>query len=438
MRRNLITAAAWVLVCGAGAWSADGPGADDPATVGRLWRQMASADLESAEFKAAQWKLTAILGTMPAARRASAATAMMDPDAESGVNAAALELFGADPLPITDVQRILWDAQRSAEQRELLKTYYSFCRAEAKQSILTESARLQLVDMLAERLGDLAGAKAHYGEQRMLGHLCSAVLSRYARSAEQVTQAKGFLKAMEKYVEKAYKSDAFAAGIPAWLDLIQAPETSLDTFSGAIQCLGHWDPLVRLKAAERLAEKVPGDDKAAQVVLALLNDGRDEVRAAAARVFAVAKDYQPDVVVPKMMAALTEDRGVIVQTAAAETLVARAEQAQGQVDPLLSVLTSPSRWLGRKRTSSVLLVLARLVKGATPRQKAEILKVAALRLTDAPDGALAVFQALGPEAAKAVPSIREYRSTADRFQRVYIDRHVLPAILPDEPPAKND
>ncbi|MGB2821591.1 MAG: hypothetical protein WBF17_11455 [Phycisphaerae bacterium] len=435
MRRSSLsgtTATLAGLVCA----MAGTPGvrADDAAEAAGLWWQIRRADVDSADFKDAQSKLTALTGAMPAAKRAAVAAAMMDPQAEPVVNAEALRRFGKDPLPITDIQRILWDAERSYQQRVLLKTYYSFCRAEARTSILSETTRRQLVAVLAERLENLVGAKMSYGEQRLLTHLCSHVLSRYGRAAKSVPQAKGLIAALEKYVEKADPADGFGAAIPVWLDLTHSSGAEIDTFGKAVHALGHWDPLVRWNATSRLGEEdVPVDDKAAQVVVSLFTDPRDEVRAGAARVFAVAKDYRPDVIVPKMVGLLTHDRGVIVQAAAAEALIARRSQAQGQIDELLAAMDDPARTLGANRTSSILLVLAKLVEAATLEQKKDILMQAARNLTGSPAGALAVMEALGPQAVRAVPSIREYLAKADRFRRIHINRHVLPAILPDEP-----
>ena len=420
----------WVMVVSA----AGAPASSGEATAGDLWRQMRRADVDSAEFKQARWKLTARIGTMPMARRTAAATAMMDRRAEPAVNAEALRCFGSNPLPITDMQRILWDTRRSYAQRVLLKTYYSFCRAKAPENILTETTRRQLVDVLAERLDNLVATKVPYGEQRLLTHLVSSVLSRYARKADAVPQAKGLVAALAKYADKADKADGFGAAIPTWLDLAQSGETTVETFGQAVQALGHWDPLVRWSAASHLGERdVPTDDKAARVVLSLLDDPRDEVRAGAAQVFAIARDYRGEVVVPRMVELLVRGRGVIVQAAAAETLIARSGQAQGQVDALLSPMSDPARALGAGRTSQILLALSKLVGKASLEQKEQAIMLAVRHLANSPDGALAVMQALGPQAARAVPSIREYRATADRFHRIHVDRHVLPAILPAQP-----
>jgi len=435
MRRDALSAvpAAWVgLLCVVGGATALRAG--EAASVPELWSRMRRADVDSAEFRAAERALAAAIASMPMARRTAAATEMMDRQAGPVVNAQALRSFGKDPLPLTDIQRILWEPRRSYKQRLLLRTYYSFCRRGAGTSILSEATRRQLVAVLAERLENLAGAKVAYGEQRLLTHVVSDVLSRYGRSARSLPEAKALVGALEKYVEKADSADGFGAAIPVWLDMTQSRGSGSDTFGRAVQALGHWDPLVRWSATSRLGEKhVPVDDKAGQVVVSLLEDPRDEVRAAAARVFAVARDYRPDVVVAKMVELLTRDRGVVVQSAAAEALIARRDQAQGQVDALLAALSDPKRAPGPRRASSILLVLSKLVPAATLEQKERMLVQAVKALRASPAGALAVMEALGPEAGRAVPSIREYRATADRFRRVYIDRHVLPAILPEQP-----
>lgn len=406
--------------------------ADEVETAQKLWRQMRLAEPHSAEFMASEWKLTAMLGTLAQDKRIEVAAGMMDRTADLVVNATALRMFGKDPLPLADIQRILADPARAYPQRVLLKTYYCFCRSEENSSVLTENARRLLAGVLAERVEKLAAAEVPYGEQRLLTHLTTCVLDRYARQGDDVPQAKALLEALAKYADGATGEDGFGAAIPVWLDLARSRQMNVDTFGKAVQALGHWSPLSRLEAAARLGEDhVPTDAKAAQVVLGMLADPRDEARAAAARVFAIAKNYRPDRIVPEMVQLLTRDRGVVVQAAAAEVLVARRDQAAGQVDTLLAAANDPMRRLGAGRTSNILLVLSKLADTATPAQKQGILTLAVRDLTRSPAGALAALQALGPQALKAVPSIREYRATADYLRRTYIDRHVLPAILPE-------
>jgi len=408
--------------------------ADEIAQARALWRQMRCAEPDTAEFKGARWKLTALIGTTAKARHVAMATAMMDRTARAGVNESAIELFGRDPFDVADIQRMLGDPQRSFEQRELLKTYYCQCRPEATASLLSEDLRKRLVAVLAERLSKLAGEPIHYGEQRLFVHLIAAVLGRYPAGMDKAPEGEQLVKALVTYAEQADRTDTLAAAIPVWLDLRRNPVAKIRGFGEATRLLGHWDPLERLKAAAWLGDRVESDEKGAQVVLAMLDDIRDEARAEAARVFSFASGYKPRIIVPKMVALVTEDISTVVQTAAAEALIARAKQAAGQVEPLLAVLTSPSRRLGSNRTSCILRVLAKLADLAAPGQKAKMVKIATLRLRTSPDGALALLEALGPDAASALEAINEYRSSADRFQKAYIDRHVLPAIQPAEPP----
>lgn len=422
------------VVVGAAVVAAAGTAtADEIAQAAALWQQMRSAEPDTADFKTAQWKLAALIGTAPKARHVAMATAMMDRSARPGVNEAAIGLFGVDAFEVSEIQRMLCDPQRSFEQRELLKTCYGECRPDGTASMISQDARKRLVSVLAERLDKLAGVPVNYGEQRLFVHVISAVLGRYPVGAVQAPEGQQLIKALEKYADKADRSDTLGAAIPVWLDLRANGVKDITTFSQAVRLLGHWDPLERLKAAAWLGDRVATDDKTAQVVLAMLDDIRDEARAEAARVFCFARDYKPDVVVPRIFSLLTEDISTVVQSAAAETLSARAAQAAGQIEPLLSVLTSPARRLGDNRTSCILTVLAKLVPLAAPSQTASMVEVATLRLRTSPDGALALLEALGPDAASAVPAIKEYHGSADRFQKAYIDRHVLPAIQPAVP-----
>lgn len=436
MRRWLGVAMRVVLGVAALVAASGAARADEIAQATALWQQMRCAEPDTADFKGAQWKLTALIGTTAKSRHLVMATALMDRTARRGINESAIELFGRDPFEVADIRRMLSDPQRSFQQRELLKTYYSECSPESSASLLSEDYRKKLVGVLAERLGTLAGQPIHYGEQRFFVHLTSAVLGRYPARADKDKAPEGeqLIKSLEAYAEKGNRADTLAAAIPVWLDLRKNPVAQIGNFGEAIRLLGHWDPLERLKAAAWLGDRVGSDEKGAQVVLAMLDDLRDEARAEAARVFSFAASYKPQTVVPRMVGLMTEDISTVVQTAAAEALSARAEQGARQIEPLLAVLTSPSRRLGSNRTNCILTVLSKLVAYARPSQKASMVDLAALRLQTSPDGALSLLEALGPGAASAIPAIKEYRSSADRFQKAYIDLHVLPAIQPNEPP----
>ncbi len=396
-----------------------------------LWRAVRTADLDSPQFEQARKKLKAAVEALSGSKRAVAAAAMMDRNAGEAVNAAAVELLGGDPLAVTDVQRILWDEQRTWGQRELIKTYYDFCRCKSKGSVVSDAACEQLIALLADRIDKLAGQKVAYGEQRLLTHLCMSVLGRHGAEGEP-NQAAAMAKAMEKYAGKAGPVDSLGAAFTTWIELRKTRNT-VSTFAQALQALGHWDGVMRLQAVALLAEEVVKDDKAAQVVLGLFDDPQEETRASAIRVFAFARGYKSDLVVPLLVTILTEGEGVVPQAAAADALIARANQAAKKIDTLLDAIAERDRRAGDSRTSSILQVLSQMTPYASPKQRERIMAAAVKNLHRSPDGALTALAALGEQARPAVPAIGEYRATADRFRRAQIDRHVLPAIQPDLP-----
>ena len=127
---------------------------------------------------------------------------------------------------------------------------------------------------------------------------------------------------------------------------------------------------------------------------------------------------------------LLTDRGVVPQAAASAALAARADQAGPAISPLIDAFApAPGKRLPKpKRTGSILSALAALAGQATTAQKDAMLSLALQELQAAPGGALELLKGLGPSASAALPRIREYRAEAERFDRQYIDRHVLPAI----------
>ena len=211
-------------------------------------------------------------------------------------------------------------------------------------------------------------------------------------------------------------------------DSRKMPTTAFGQLEGAMAALGHWEPLVRWKASATLGRLADGDPSVAQKLMEALDDPQDEVRAGAARAFGFSEKAGGDAAIKRMFELLVKDRGVTVQAAAAETLIARADGAGALIDPLLDVFKT--RRPGSKRTSSILLVLARLAPKASASQKRRIMELSIAQLSRAPTGALGALRALGPEAKAALPKIRAYRETADRYRRDYIDSHVLPAIAP--------
>jgi len=434
------------LFAAAGVASGQAPGRTSLRELNAAWKTMRRAEADSPAFAAAGATLKVMIGSLPASRRAAAATVLMDRHADDNINAAALRLFGKDPLPLPDVRKMLADPNRSFPQRVLLRTYFSFCRVEYRDSMLHKRTRLQLAGMLAERLEGLVklNTKSHYGEYRLLVHLCQAVLSRYSHDTGAAGEAdvKRLLAAMRDYSLAAGPDDPLASALRGWLALRKRTGGRVDSVDSALAALGHWEPLVRWRASVYLARHIAADkdeteekdekaEKVFTLVWAKLAEVHDEVRAAAARVFALSPTAGGDRVVGRMVEILTHDRGVVVQAAAAEVLLGRAARAGGAIEPLLAAFKR--RRPGPKRAGAMLSVLAGLAGQGSEAQTHRMLTLAIENLFTSPGGSLELLKALGPAAAAAEQSVRVYRSLADRFHRHYIDRHVLPAICPSTP-----
>ena len=414
------------------AWAQD---ASSPLTEAvELWEQMRRMEnVNSEEFAKAGNRLVQLISSLPPEQKTPVATALMRRGVDDAVNAAALEMFGMDGIPTADIKAILDNENRTFQQRVLVRTYYKFCRGEY-ETRLSEETRRELVGILADHLKDVYKRETlDYGEQRLLTHTLQAVLSRYFGKQGEVPEMVELLEAMLGYRAKNRVDDTLAASIAAWLEMKPSPQ--IDSTESALLAMGHWEPLVRLKAAVYLGGQIRKDDKVGDEVLKQLNDPpdpRDEVRASAARVFSFSLSYHPGKIIPAMVRLLVWDRGVIVQQAASETLIAHSDEAQITVDLLLESLQTRSPRPGPKRTTSILRTLSYLVHPNTPSsQKTRLLKVAVANLEFAPQGALRAMEALGPDALPAVGNITQYRDTkADRFTRQYINRHVLMVIDP--------
>lgn len=410
--------------------------ASDIKQAAELWEQMRAAEVNSDAFVEAHEKLTALIASLPAKEKVAAATAMMRRGDGDDIHAAALEFFGPDGLPAADLVPLVHNNRRTWPQRVLVRTYYRFLRPEY-ETRLNEATRRQLLRILADRLNALAKPKAvDYGEQRLLSHMLQAALSRYAGKEQEVPEMAALRAAMKGYAAVRREDDVLAECIRAWLAL--SPDPAIHTSAQAFEALGHWNELVRQKASAFLGSAVRKDADLGQKVLTLLQDPRDEVRAAAAGVFGFALSYQPEKVIPAMVKLLMWDRSVIVQQAAADTLIAHSDEAQAVADRLLEELISRQPHPGPQRTSSILTALSYLINENTPgTQKKRLLEAAVANLEFAPAGALRALEALGPDARPAVPNIKRFRDTkADRFTRQRIDRHVLMVIDPDAVPSR--
>ena len=398
--------------------------------AGKLWQQMRAADVNSAQFAQARGELKTLLAQLPAGQKVAVATALMQRGADDSTNATALGMFSPAGLPLAGVKAILDNPQRTWPQRVLVRTYYRFCRPEY-ETRLNPQARLKLVGILAKRLASLAGqAQVPYGEQRLMHHTISAVLSRYAGQQDEVPQFANLLEAMRAYAAKRRPDDPLAITLAAWTGMNDQPKMRLNSEAAAKLALGHWEPLVRMKASAYLGSKILEEPAVGQRVLAMLSDPRDEVRASAASVFSYAMSYKPEKVIPAMVKLLAQGRGTTVEKAAAETLIAHSDEAAMSINLLLDVLERKANKPGPKRTASIFQTLSYLINDETPaKQKQRLLSAAMVNLEYAPRGALRAMEALGPYAKPAVVDIKRYRDTqADRFTRQYINRHVLQAI----------
>lgn len=418
-------------------------GADDtPATAGGLWRQVCAANIKTKEYSESRRELQNLISSLSQAEWVPVATALMQRGVDEATNSAALSLFGKDAIAPEAIESMLNDRNRSWPQRMLLRTCYRFIRPDYSGK-LSEKNRDELVGILAKHLETLARQKTvSYGEERLMSHLIQSVLARYAGKEKTVSQMGLLSEAMHAYVIAKGANDMLAGSIAAWMKMPHAGQPAIDSESQAVLLLGHWDPLVRMKATTYLASQVRKDKSAGSRVMVLLDDPRDEVVAAAAGVFGLASSYEPDAVIKKMVVLLTAPNSrVVVQQAACETLIAHSDEAQTTVDLLLEALGQSKIKPGPNRTKSILDTLSYLIHAQSPpSQKQRLLEVAIYYLefdppTQTPEGpqraegALKALEALGSYAKPAMPNIKRYRDErADRFMKQQINRHVLPSI----------
>jgi len=413
---------ACLFAAGLSAQVSSAPAGDVQAAA--LWQQMRRADVDSADFSVARLKLKSLIARMDAQTKLRAMTAMMDGAAEPGTNEAAVAMFDQSPPSATEIRELLFDPKPTGRQRTLLVACYNSCRAGSA----TAKPKLDtMAELLSERLDELAGRRIGYAQQRLLVRVCQAALRCSAAGAEPPASAQGLTRAMRKYASQAPAGDVLGASCKGWVALQDSPITLVDTVPMAIDALGHWDPLVRYRAARFLAGPVAADRDVLLKVWGTLRDPRDEVRSAAILVFAISPQAGGQAVVPQMVAFMLRDRNVGVQQAAAEVIIARGDQAGGAIEPLLSALIEGRP--GPKRATSMLRALAHLATSADEAQREKMLSAAMARLSSSPRGALPVIKALGAGDVEVAGALKNYRKLAYRDERFFIDRHVLPVIL---------
>jgi len=411
-----------LLTAGLSGQVSSGPAGEAQAAA--LWQQMRRVDVDSADFTVARLKLKSLIAQMDAQAKLEAMAAMMDGAAEPGTNEAAVAMFGQSPLNAAELRELLFAPKPTGPQRTLLVAYYNSACA---GSLADAAARSAMLDLLAERLDASAGEPIGYGQQRLLVRVCQAALRCCAAKAQPPAEADALIRAMRKYAKDAPAGDVLGASCKGWVRLQESPITLVDTVPMAIDALGHWDPLVRYRAGRFLAGPVAASRDVLLKVWGTLRDPRDEVRSAAILVFAISPQAGGQAVVPQMTAFMLRDRNVGVQQAAAEVIIARADQAAGAIEPLLSALTDGRP--GPKRATSMLRALAALASQASDVQREKMLSAAMARLSSSPRGSLPVLKALGVGDAEVARALKSYRKLAYRDDRFFIDRHVLPVIL---------
>ena len=399
-----------------------------------LWETLRRTDIDSPAYEKTRRELEKFLSNLPEDQKVIVAAVLMKPSAEDDTNAAALEMFGKNGLPVDELGKILALKNRALAQRVLLRTYAKFARNDYR-TMLNEDARRKIIGMVAKRMETLTKEKnVSYGEQRLLTQMIQSILNRYVGTEGTVPQYKALLKALNDYVATKRVDDTLAASITGWLTMIKKPD--IDSVTKALQYLGHWDVSVRRSAARYLTRRIQRDKRYAKYVIPFFAkktaDLRDEARAAAISVFANLIGYDPKIIVPKMVHILLYDRGVLPQQAAADTLISFAFEAQNALPMLADGLDKRVPGPGPKRANNIFQTMRYLVNSkTTPAMKTRLVSLATKYLYYCPDGALRLLKALGESAKPAVPAIEKFRNEkADRFLRQLIDDHILPAIDP--------
>jgi hypothetical protein len=126
------------------------------------------------------------------------------------------------------------------------------------------------------------------------------------------------------------------------------------------------------------------------------------------------------------------DPSPLAQQAAATALRARHDLAKPSIDLLLERLAGR---LERRRAMYVMEVLAGTVAQASPSQAQRMIELSMDRLPWVSHGAMELLAALGNQGllkgevrTGALAAVRKRQASADRLERQFIDRHVLPAL----------
>lgn len=438
MRRKSVTIAAilvsTVFSLAMHSRGANGGQSKSAALASQLWGRLQKVELKSTEYRDARRRLTSLLEQLNPIAKTEAAAAMMRRNAPEWVNPSALKyVVGLKNIDLNTLETMINNPERSWPERILVRTYYRFLGPEYDTE-MEERRRRTMVSILARRIGKLAKTKeVGYGEQRLLYHMLQPALCRYGGKQANIQEVGELYGAMKSYIsmERA-PGDTVGHTMKAWVTM--PPDIDIDKgLSEALRGLGHWSPIVRRKAAAWLGRNLATAEIMA-AVFKKLKDPRDEVRAAAARVFSFAPKMKSMRIINNMVKLLITDRGVTVQKAAADALITHSDTDDPGVviDTLVQTLKERKPAPGPKRTTSILTALSYFVDLDTPANtKRELVEIGANYLSFAPVGALNILESLGRAAKPAVPNIKEYRDEkADRITRRWINSNVLWAIDP--------
>ena len=414
------------------------------------------------------------LKDLPNEQRIAGALAMLDEQADAAVHEAAWEAqtaaWGADWLRPADLRELLSGgtipataaasapaARLAAQTRVLLELAYErMGEGSSAQSQPYEPTRRQreMMFIALAALGPVAGSTTTSAtaataptmgdaDQRLLVRLLASTIA-CSRRWERDGLQRQLWEAMAPASNLEAQGPMLAKTLDGWVRLHRSPQEPTDGVAAAIEALGHWEPTVRMRAAAFLAHRMsvewqregpaprPGWRSTASRLAPCLDDSRDEVRAAAATAFGLSTAAGPQDLGPTLAHLLLMDPSAQVQQAAATALRARHDLAKPSIDLLLERLAGR---LERRRAMYVMEVLAGTVAQASPSQAQRMIELAMDRLPWVSHGAMKLLAALGNQGVLkgevrtgALAAVRKRQASADRLERQFIDRHVLPAM----------
>lgn len=448
-------------------------GSDELASeIPRVWRQVRMAPA-GPELRAALADLARLLKALPEGARLDIALTLLDEQAETPANQAAWEAmtaaWGPEWIHVDDLRRMLLggsfpattsvpESIRAAQSARLLLriVYERMCEGSRAQTqpIAPSPRQEEMVKLLLgylAALGTLSTAASSpankaisEGDQRLLMHLLESAVT-CSRQWEREGLRGQLWQTLTPSRSLEHTAPMLAQAMEGWAAIGRCPQEPTEGVAAAMLYLGHWNSTVRLRAAAflsrqmnleqaRMARSAPKPNQLmiAQRLQSLLADDRDAIRAAAAMAFGMSTAPGPKDLGSALARMLLADPAAPVQQAAAAALRARADLGKGAIDLLLDRLAAK---VERRRAQYILQTLASLVPQASPAQARRMTDLAMDRLPRVPRGAMDLLAALGNQRlltdlarTAALAAVREHLASADRLERQWIERHVLPAL----------